>query len=105
MACLDWSARSTGAGEQRLKFVRELLAVRRREIIPRLAGAQFGTVQASAAGLLSAHWQMGDGRRLNLAANLSDQDIAVTDAARGTLIWGSELTASLPPWTVSWRIE
>jgi maltooligosyltrehalose trehalohydrolase len=105
MACLDWSARSTGAGEQRLKFVRDLLAVRRREIIPRLAGAQFGAAQASAAGLLSANWQMGDGRRLNLAANLSDQDIAVPNAAQGTLIWGSELTGSLPPWTVSWRIE
>jgi malto-oligosyltrehalose trehalohydrolase len=105
MACLDWSARSTGAGEQRLRLVRELLAVRRREIIPRLAGAQFGAAQATAAGPLSANWQMGDGRRLSLVANLSGQGIAVTGAAPGTLIWGSELTGSLPPWTVRWRIE
>jgi maltooligosyltrehalose trehalohydrolase len=85
--------------------VRELLAVRRREIIPRLAGAQFGASQATAAGPLSANWQMGDGRRLSLVANLSGQGIAVTGAAPGTLIWGSELTGSLPPWTVRWRIE
>jgi len=53
----------------------------------------------------SANWQMGDGRRLNLVANLSDQDVAFTDAVRGTLIWGSALIGNLPPWAVSWRIE
>ena len=105
MARLDWDASAAGAGERRLKFVRDLLAVRRRDIIPRLAGAKFGTVQATAAGLVSANWQMGDGAKLSLIANLSDQDIALARESRGTLIWGRELTGGLPPWTVSWRIE
>jgi maltooligosyltrehalose trehalohydrolase len=104
-ARLDWEVRASVAGEKRLKFVRDLLVVRHREIIPRLTGSKFGTARATPAGLLSADWQMGDGTQLSLTANLSDQDIAFTDAARGTLIWGSALIGNLPPWAVSWRIE
>jgi maltooligosyltrehalose trehalohydrolase len=104
-AQLDWEASETGAGEQRLKVVREVLAVRQREIIPRVVGAKPVTAQVTKAGLLSASWRMGDGTRLSLTANLSHQEIAVTQPGEGTLIWGRELTGSLPPWTVSWRIE
>jgi len=105
LARLDWETAVAGAGAQRLKFVRDLLAVRRREIVPRLVGAKFGTAQTSEAGLLLADWQMGDGARLGLMANLSGQEIAVARAERGTRIWGRELTGGLPPWAVSWRIE
>jgi maltooligosyltrehalose trehalohydrolase len=105
LARLDWEVAAAGAGVQRLKFVRDLLAVRRREIVPRLVGAKFGTAQASEAGLLLADWQMGDRARLGLMANLSGQEIAVARRERGTRIWGRELTGSLPPWAVSWRIE
>ena len=104
-AKLDWDGRATEAGERRLNLVRELLAVRRREIVPRIVGARFGTAQATEAGLLSAHWQMDNGTRLILTANLSDHDAALAHPDGGTLIWGRELTDSLPPWTVSWRIE
>jgi maltooligosyltrehalose trehalohydrolase len=105
LARLDWETAAAEAGAQRLKFVRDLLAVRRREIVPRLAGAKFGTTQASEAGLLLADWQLGDGARLSLMANLSGQEIAVARRERGTRIWGRELTGSLPPWAVSWHIE
>ncbi len=106
MARIDWDARTTSPGRETLKLVRELLAIRLREVIPRLVGgASFGTAEATKAGLLSADWHMGDDTRLSLTANLSDQDIAAPSSARGTLIWGAELTGRLPPWTVSWRIE
>ena len=105
LARIDWEAAGRPPGQARLKLVRDLLAVRHREIVPRLVGNQFGTAETSAAGLLSANWRMGDGRRLSLTANLSDQDIAVGRTADGTTIWGGELNGSLPPWTVSWRIE
>ena len=43
--------------------------------------------------------------RFSLAANLSDQAIGQPSAeARGTLIWGSELSDSVPPWSVRWHI-
>ena len=56
-------------------------------------------------GLLTADWRMGDGATLRLLANLSDQAIShAPDGPAGTLIWGSELGDSVPPWTVLWRI-
>jgi maltooligosyltrehalose trehalohydrolase len=104
-ATLDWQASTTGPGERRLAFVRELLAVRRRQIIPRLVGTSFSGASARPEGLLSAHWHMGDGTKLGLTANLSGHVITVTHLGGGTVIWGRELTGSLPPWTLSWRLE
>jgi maltooligosyltrehalose trehalohydrolase len=39
-AVLDWDAPDTGPGRKRLELVQSLLAIRRREIVPRLAGAR-----------------------------------------------------------------
>jgi maltooligosyltrehalose trehalohydrolase len=104
-AVLDWEARDAGPGRQRLTLVRELLAIRRREIVPRLAGASFGAAHADSNGLLSAHWRMDEGKLLSLSANLSDRDIVHSaDETTGTLIWGSALGGSLPAWSVRWHI-
>jgi maltooligosyltrehalose trehalohydrolase len=48
---------------------------------------------------------MGDGCKLDLAANLSDHVVQIDDSSSGTVIWGRELTGDLPPWTLGWRIE
>ena len=69
----DWAARDSIAGHDRLKLVRELLAIRRLEIAPRLAGARFGGASVQDDGLLRADWRMGDGATLRLLANLSDR--------------------------------
>jgi len=104
-AVLDWQACDTPAGAKRLALVRELLNVRRREIMPRLSGARFGKAHASEQGLLSAHWQMGDGATLRLTANLSSQETANASLHNaGTPIWGGEAGDRLPPWSVFWRI-
>ena len=103
-AVLDWDARNQPAGRKRLALVQELLAIRHREIIPRLAGAAFGDAHAADNGLLTAHWRMGDGATLHLLANLSDQVFTHQIAAAGTIIWGSEASDSMPPWSVVWRI-
>jgi maltooligosyltrehalose trehalohydrolase len=103
-AVLDWDGRNAPAARKRLALVRELLAVRRKEVVPRLAGAAFGEAQA-AGRLLTAHWRMGDGCTLHLIANLSDQAIShASHESKGTTIWGSELSDSVPPWSVLWRI-
>ncbi len=61
--------------------------------------------QAADDGLLTADWRMGDGATLRLLANLSDQTNShAPGAPAGTLIWGSELGGSVPPWSVLWRI-
>jgi maltooligosyltrehalose trehalohydrolase len=79
------------------------LQVRRREIVPRLTGAAFGKAEAAGNGLLKADWRMGDGTPLRLTANLSEKTVSHGEAG-GTLIWGSELGDSIPPWSVHWRM-
>jgi len=102
-AVLDWSAPDMARGRTRLALVRDLLAVRRREITPRLADARFGDARV-ADDLLTAHWQMGDGSTLRLAANLSDRERADVPDAKGTSIWGGALSGQLPGWAVRWHI-
>jgi maltooligosyltrehalose trehalohydrolase len=103
-AVLDWNERDKPEARKRLTLVRDLLKVRRQQIVPRLAGAAFG--EAHVAGrLLTAHWRMGDGASLQLVANLSDQAVShPAGIPAGTLIWGSELGDSVPPWTALWRL-
>jgi malto-oligosyltrehalose trehalohydrolase len=103
-AVLDWDASKVGSGRERLELVQGLFTIRRREIVPRLAGAAFGDAHAADNGLLTAHWRVGDGATLHLLANLSDQVIAHHAVMAGTKIWGADLGASLPPWSVFWHI-
>jgi maltooligosyltrehalose trehalohydrolase len=101
---LDWETRATG-GRERLALVRELLAIRRRHITPRLAGARFGEARAIDDGLLTANWRLGDGAKLSLTANLSDCAIAAQpDDASGAPIWG-EVGGAIKPWFVLWAIR
>jgi maltooligosyltrehalose trehalohydrolase len=102
-AVLDWEAR-TPEQDARLSLVRRLLDIRRKQIMPRLAGAAFGDASASDDGCLTAHWRMGDGTTLQLTANLSDRAIAHPDNLTGAPIWGGTAGASLPPWSVIWRL-
>jgi maltooligosyltrehalose trehalohydrolase len=86
-------------------LIRDLLKVRRQQIVPRLAGAAFGEAHVAGNRLLTANWRMGDGATLRLLANLSDHAISHASAeASGTPIWGSELSDSVPSWSVYWRI-
>ena len=103
-AVLDWNARDLPKAHRRLTLVRDLLSVRRREIVPRLAGARFGDASVEDDGLLSAHWRMGDGTLLHLLANLSDRVINFETGMTGTKIWGGDLSDAISPWAVHWHI-
>jgi maltooligosyltrehalose trehalohydrolase len=103
-AVLDWETCDTPAGANRLGLVQRLLAARRKEIAPRLAGATFGEARVEGAGLLSASWRMGDGSSLRLLANLSSAGIAHDGDASGSAIWGGVPPKLLAPWSVFWRI-
>jgi maltooligosyltrehalose trehalohydrolase len=85
--------------------VQDLLAIRRREIVPRLAGATFGEAEATDNGLLTANWRLGDGAMLRLTANLSSGETARERSDPiGFSIWGGESSNLIPPWSVSWHI-
>jgi maltooligosyltrehalose trehalohydrolase len=104
-AVLDWETCDT-TGRKRLALVRELLSIRAREIVPRLAGARFGDACAGDNGLLTADWRLGDGATLQLTANLSNA--AITHKARetaGTSIWGGAPGDTAKPWSVFWSLD
>ncbi|HEV7635014.1 MAG TPA: malto-oligosyltrehalose trehalohydrolase [Bradyrhizobium sp.] len=103
---LDWPSRGEQAVHTRLKFVQQLLAIRRREIIPRLVGAAFGDADAADNSLLTASWRMSDGAVLRLEANLSNSGIARPQSKPADApIWGGEAGEMMPAWSVFWRLE
>jgi len=104
MAVLDWRAPATQSGRKRLALIRDLLATRRREIVPRLAGAKFAAARSD-QHLLTSDWLLADGQTLRLLANLSDAAATPPSNFRPLRsIWGGELRATLPPWSVFWSI-
>jgi maltooligosyltrehalose trehalohydrolase len=104
-AVLDWDQCNEAAGRKRLALVQQLLSLRRKEIVPRLAGAAFGEAHAAQNGLLTASWRMADGATLQLEANLSDSEIAQKRReSAGTRIWGGETGDVMPAWSVIWQI-
>jgi 1,4-alpha-glucan branching enzyme len=104
-AVLDWESCKGAAGRKRLALVQELLAVRQREIVPRLAKAAFGEAHAANNNLLTASWWLGDGARLELTANLSNREIACKPGEiTGVPIWGDTPGGAMPPWSVIWCV-
>ncbi len=103
-AVLDWAECDKQPGAKRLALVRDLLTIRRREIVPRLDGVSFAGARAADNGLLTAQWRMNDGQLLSLVANLSDRVITDPPQTGGTLIWGHALSPSMPAWSVRWHI-
>jgi maltooligosyltrehalose trehalohydrolase len=102
-AILDWKARATPGAQRRLALVRELLTTRSKMIVPRLAGAAFGSARWDDR-VLTADWRMGDGSRLSLMANLCDAESRPSSTPAGSPIWGGSSGETLPPWSVFWRI-
>jgi malto-oligosyltrehalose trehalohydrolase len=103
-AKLDWDE-CRGEGKDRHTLVKALLATRKAEVTPRLAGASFGKAELQPGSILSAYWKLRDGGWLGLLANLSDQSAVRSHAlARGRAIWGGQAPERLPAWSVFWAI-
>jgi maltooligosyltrehalose trehalohydrolase len=103
-AQLDWNSRQTPAGRNRLTLVRNLLAIRQREIVPRLSEAVFAAAQCEEQ-VLTASWSLGQGGLLILLANLSDKGAERPARFRsGRPIWGGVPMNVLPAWDVFWSI-
>ena len=103
-AQLDWESRQTPAGRNRLTLVRNLLAIRRQEIVPHLLEAAFAAAQCD-EHVLTASWSLGHGGLLILLANLSDKGAERPARFRsGRPIWGGDPMNVLPAWGVFWSI-
>lgn len=106
-ARLDWKAQDT----KTLQLHRALLALRQLEIIPRLAGVRGGQSGFDVLGhsALHAHWQLGEGSRLTLLANLGATPVADVPAPAGRVLYTTDAAwtaqSALPPWSVFWYLE
>jgi maltooligosyltrehalose trehalohydrolase len=69
------------AAEEWRALYRELLTIRRREIVPQLEGCRSLGAEVLAEGAVRARWQLGNGAELHVLANLGTSGI---DAAPPT---------------------
>jgi 1,4-alpha-glucan branching enzyme len=111
---LDWSCLSNASHATRLACYRELLALRRREIVPLLRGIQRGAAEYRLVGAsgLDAWWRIDDGSRLRLLANLGVLPLAWTERPSGRLLYATDgqlpkevERGTLPPWSAGWYLE
>ncbi len=113
-AVLDWSEAEGEAGRGWLGFHRELLRLRRREIVPRLGGVAGHAAEFRGHGEtgLLATWRLAGGARLHLAANLAASALpAAPDCPSGRLIFATsrEMADGLsrrgwPAWSAAWLL-
>jgi malto-oligosyltrehalose trehalohydrolase len=78
----------------RERLYRDLLALRRAEIVPRLAGARAVDARAISSGAVTASWRMGDNSLLTIAVNLG-AEAAEIPRHRGRLLFASSDAAAL----------
>lgn len=109
-SALDWAARDDRHARERLALIRELLALRRRAIVPRLPAAD-GCCHAGKGEALRVGWSLSDGTRLTLIANLSSRAVERPDAPVGEVLYvrPADLVPApgarqLPPWSVQWTL-
>ena len=103
---LDWSE-AEGAGKKWLELHRALLALRAREITPRLAGGAHGTFDLAGDGGIAVDWRLGDGSLLHLRANFG---CAAAPLAKGPgrvlhAVGRAAKGAFLAPWSGTWTLE
>ena len=104
-ATLDWSMLTKPPHRQHLALVRDLLAVRHREIVPIIPNLTAGDTRAIIRNaVLDARW--AGAPALRILANLS-HDPAPTppSAASSQWIWGGAPGARMEPWAVHAALE
>lgn len=74
---LDFAECLQPAHRERLALYRELLALRAKEIMPRLPGSSAIGTTILADKAVSARWLLNDGRELRIDINLGDKDLAM----------------------------
>lgn len=112
-AVLNWGDSNRPAHLHWLEVYRKLIALRHREVIPRLhnmANRSKGYWQLSERAL-SAYWKLGDDSELSLFANLGDEPLAGHNISLDTLLYTTQgeqheqmNSGTLAPWSVTWSL-
>lgn len=74
---LDFSACLLPEHRERLALYRELIDLRRREIVPRLPGASALGATILADKAISARWRLNDQRELRIDINLGEEEVMI----------------------------
>ncbi len=110
---LDWSERDEPEYQPMLKLHKDLLDLRAREIVPRLANmpGAAATIDWHEGAAFAVSWRLGDGSTLGLLANLAPEPSArVRQRPTGRLVFANaempgEDVGALPPWAVAWFVD
>ena len=105
---LDWE-QANGAVESDLHgLYRELLRIRRKEIVPLLGGVggSTGAYTLLRANGFRVDWTLAGGAVLSLLANLSDEPLDGVEPWRGRHLWleGFATGTTLEPWSLVWSV-
>ena len=108
-SALNWGELGDGDHAERLALYKGLLALRAREITPRLAGTRGGgRFRLAGERGLDVDWTLGDGSTLTLLANLAPEPgdgFEKPPSSRLVYATGGEPDdGSLPPWSVAWYL-
>jgi len=105
-AMLDWGNTGSAECEAWLGFVRELLGLRQREIVPRLADMPGGAGRYQLFGDsgLQVSWRLNDGSELVLLANLGEAPASVAGRPSGEMLFSTARAEGgvLAPWSAHW---
>ena len=107
---LRWDEIDRPPHSEWLAFYRKLLAIRKRQIAPRLAnmksGGDFGIEDVS---VLRVHWTLGDGSQLHLIANLGPAARAGVTMPAGDILYANIDRAAaarkFPAWTLTYTLQ
>jgi malto-oligosyltrehalose trehalohydrolase len=109
-SCLDWSELTQADHLAWLDYHRELLAIRRRDIVPFLPRIRGDSGHARTLGenALRVEWHAGSGAALTVLANLGEFDMDAGLRPSGRLLHstdGTVVDANLRAWSVHWYLE
>jgi malto-oligosyltrehalose trehalohydrolase len=100
-AVLDWRQLERQPQAEWLRLYRRLLALRAREIVPRLAGigGHAGRFHPLGTGALEVAWRLGDGSTLTLFANFGADSMVLPRTPQGRLLHATDELSpgALPP--------
>jgi 1,4-alpha-glucan branching enzyme len=103
---LDWSRAQGAAGRRVLDEHRRLLALRAREVAPRIAKGAHGKFQRIGDHGLHVDWTLGDGSTLHFRGNFGEAPLhAGTPPAPAIHVVGTFDAGRLGPWSAVWALE
>jgi malto-oligosyltrehalose trehalohydrolase len=106
---LAWSELDEAEHARCLEFHRELLAIRRREIVPLLPKTIGGAARSEMLDdtAFTVEWLCTDGARLTLLANVGGRDAAMRKPAPGRLFHATHAgpdSSLIPAWSAHWYL-